>query len=54
VAHAYNPSYSVGRDQEDHGSSQSQQILHETLSQKYASQKRAGRVAQVEGPELKP
>jgi hypothetical protein len=33
VAHAYNPSYSGGRDQEDCGSKPGQ-IVHENLSQK--------------------
>jgi hypothetical protein len=45
VAHACNPSYSGGRDQEYLGSE---------LSQKDPSQKRAGRVAQGVGPEFKP
>jgi hypothetical protein len=53
VAHACNPSYSGGRDQEDGGSKQSGQIVHETLSQKNPSPKRAGGVAQGEGPEFK-
>jgi hypothetical protein len=34
--------------------SQPRQIVRETLFQKYPSQKRAGGVAQGEGPELKP
>jgi hypothetical protein len=34
--------------------SQTRQIVHETLSQKDLSQKRAGRVAQSVGPEFKP
>jgi hypothetical protein len=34
--------------------SQPRQIVHETLSQKYPSQKRTGGVAQVVGPEFKP
>jgi hypothetical protein len=34
--------------------SQPEQIIHEILSQKYPSQKRAGGVGQGEGPELKP
>jgi hypothetical protein len=34
--------------------SQLRQIDHETLSQKYPSRKRADRVAQSEGPEVKP
>jgi hypothetical protein len=32
VAHTYNPSYSGGRDQEDHGSKPDRQTVHETLS----------------------
>jgi hypothetical protein len=32
VAHTYNPSYSVGRDQEDKVQSQPGEIVHETLS----------------------
>jgi hypothetical protein len=39
VAHTYNPRYSGGRDQEDHGSKPPRQIVLETLSQKYPSQK---------------
>jgi hypothetical protein len=54
VAHAYSPSYSGGRNQEDYGSKPAQQILSETLSQKYPAQKRPGRVAQGIGPEFKP
>jgi hypothetical protein len=53
VAHAYNPSYSGGRDQEDHGSKPAPSIVHETLSRKYLTQKRAGGVAQNVGPEFK-
>jgi hypothetical protein len=34
VAHACNPSYSRGRDQEDRSSKSAVQIVHETLSQK--------------------
>jgi hypothetical protein len=37
VANAYNPSYSVGRDQEDHGS---KQTVCEILSPKPPSQNR--------------
>jgi hypothetical protein len=48
MAHTYNPSYSGGRDQEDH-SLKPGQIVCETLSRKTPSQKRAG-VA----PEVKP
>jgi hypothetical protein len=55
VTHACNPSCPGGRDQEwswfkaSHG-----QIVHETLSQKHPSQKRAGGVAQSISPEFKP
>jgi hypothetical protein len=48
VAHAYNPSYLGGRNQEDH-SSKPAQTVGETLSQKNPSQKRAGGVAQGVG-----
>jgi hypothetical protein len=47
VAHACNPSYSGGRDQEDHGSKSAGQTVCKTLSQNYPTQNRAGRVAQV-------
>jgi hypothetical protein len=40
VAHACNPSYSGGRDQEDYG-----QIVHETLSRKTFHKNRVGGVA---------
>jgi hypothetical protein len=53
VAYACNPSYSGGRDQEDHGSKPAWQIVYKTLSRKYPSQKRAGGVAQSVGPEFK-
>jgi hypothetical protein len=52
-AHAYNPSYSGSRDQEDHGSkpvlanSSREPILIIPIT------KRAGRVAQGESPEFK-
>jgi hypothetical protein len=39
VVHAYNPSYSGGRDQEDCGQSQPGQIVCKILSQKKPSQK---------------
>jgi hypothetical protein len=39
VAHACNPNYSGGRDQEDHSLKQPRQIVHETLSRKYLTQK---------------
>jgi hypothetical protein len=40
MAHAYNPSYSGGRDQETHSLKLARAIVHETLSQKNPSQKR--------------
>jgi hypothetical protein len=54
VSHACDPSYSGGRDQEDHGLSQSREIIQKTLSQKNPLQKRAGGAAQGVGPELIP
>jgi hypothetical protein len=51
VAHAYNPSYAGGTDQEDQ--TQPGQMVCETLSQKNHSQKRTGTVAQGVGPEFK-
>jgi hypothetical protein len=55
VAHACNPSYSRGRDQED-GSSKSAQANSSQKNpiSKNPSQKRAGRVAEYVGPEFKP
>jgi hypothetical protein len=53
VAHAYNPSYSGRRDQEDR-SSKLAQANSATLSRKNPSQKSAGGVAQEVGPEFKP
>jgi hypothetical protein len=61
VAHAYNPSYSGGRDQEDCGSKPGQ-IVHENLSQKKKKKEqktithknRAGGVAQGVGPRSSP
>jgi hypothetical protein len=50
VAHAYNPSPSGGRDQEDRGFKAS----WETLYLKIPPQKRASGVAQDVGPEFKP
>jgi hypothetical protein len=47
VAHACNPSYSGGRDQEDLGLRLTLQIVFETLPKKYPTQKRAGDMAQV-------
>jgi hypothetical protein len=55
VAHAYNPSYSRGRDQEDHSSKPAQaNSSWDLLSWKNPSQKRAGGVAQSIGPEFEP
>jgi hypothetical protein len=57
VAHAFNPSYSGGRDQEDHGSkpawanSSPDPILKKPFTK---NKKRAGGVAQGVGPEFKP
>jgi hypothetical protein len=55
VAHTSNPSYSGGRDQEDHGwkpawANHSQ----DPILKKTPSQKKASEVAQGVGPELKP
>jgi hypothetical protein len=47
VAHAYNPSYSGGRDQEDHGSKPAQTNISQDSISIIATQKRAGAVAQV-------
>jgi hypothetical protein len=55
MAHTYNPSYSGGRNQEDHSSKSPQaNSLQDPISKKYPPQKRAGGVAQGEGPEFKP
>jgi hypothetical protein len=51
VAHAYNPSYSVGRDHEDCGSKPAQGTPH-THTQKKVGE--AGRLAQGVRPEFKP
>jgi hypothetical protein len=53
VAQACNPSYSGGKNQEDH-SSKPTGTVRETLSQNNPSPKRAGRVAQGVGPEFNP
>jgi hypothetical protein len=50
MAHFCNPSYSGGRDQEDHSSKTAGQIIGE----KNPSQKGAGGVTQGVGPEFKP
>jgi hypothetical protein len=50
-----NPSYSGGKDQEDHGLKPAwANSSSETLPPKNPSQKRAGRVAQGVSPEFKP
>jgi hypothetical protein len=54
VAHAYNPSYSEGSDQEDHGSKTAQANSLRDLYRKNPSQKRASGVAQDVDPEFKP
>jgi hypothetical protein len=53
VAHACNPSYSGGRDQEDCGLKPVQANSSQDPVSKKPSQKRAGGVAQGEGPEFK-
>jgi hypothetical protein len=50
VAYTFNPSYSGGRDQEDHSLRPAGQIVLETLSWKYPTQKWTGRVTQVGAP----
>jgi hypothetical protein len=54
VAHAYNPSYSRDRDQEDRGSKPAQANSLRDPILKNPSQKRAGGVAPGEGLEFKP
>jgi hypothetical protein len=55
VAHICNPSYSGGRDQEDQGLKPAQaNSSARPYFKKNPSQKRAGEVAQGEGPEFKP
>jgi hypothetical protein len=55
-AHAYNPSYSGGRDQEDNSSksTQANSLCNPISKKKKKSQKRAGGVAQYVGLEFKP
>jgi hypothetical protein len=53
VAHAYNPSYSGGRDQEDRGLKPAWANSSRDPILKNPSQKRAGRVAQGVGLEFK-
>jgi hypothetical protein len=55
VAHACNPSFSVGRDQEDCGSKIAwANSLQDPISKKHITKKRVGGVAQGIGPEFKP
>jgi hypothetical protein len=56
VAHAYNPSYSRGRDQKDHTQKQPGKTTDETLSQKKPIKMgwETSGVAQGEGLEIKP
>jgi hypothetical protein len=54
VAHACNPSYSGGRDQEDHGLKSAQANSSPDPFSKIPNTKRTGGVAQGEGPEVKP
>jgi hypothetical protein len=55
VTHACNPSYSGGRDQEDHGSKPAwANSSQDPVSKKPITKKRAGGVAQGGGPEFKP
>jgi hypothetical protein len=54
VAHSCNPSYSGGRDQEDHSSKPAQANSLRDLIFKNPSQKRAGGVAQGVDPEFEP
>jgi hypothetical protein len=52
VAHAYNPSFLAGRDEEDYCWKPALHIVRETLSQKNPPQKRAGGVTQGVGLEF--
>jgi hypothetical protein len=52
--HVYNPSYSGGSDQEDHGSKPALANNWRDLIFKIPNTKRAGGVAQGVGPEFKP
>jgi hypothetical protein len=53
VSHAYNPSYTVGRDEEDYSSNPAWANSSQAPISKKSSQKRAGGVAQGVGPEFK-
>jgi hypothetical protein len=54
VAHTCNPSYSGGRDQEDHSLTQAQANSSRDPISKIPNTKRAGGVAQDVGPKFKP
>jgi hypothetical protein len=55
VAHICNPSYSGGRDQEDHGLKPAREnSLQDPILKKTLHKNRAGGVAQGESPEFKP
>jgi hypothetical protein len=55
VAHTCNPSYSGGRDQEDHGSKPAQaNSLQDPILKKTHHKERASEAAQGVGPEFKP
>jgi hypothetical protein len=54
VAHACNPSYSGGRNQEDHSSKPARANSSRDPILKNLSHKRAGGVAQGVGPKFKP
>jgi hypothetical protein len=54
VAHSYNPCYSGGRDQEDHGLKPAKvNSSQDPISKKIQHKKKAGGVAQGIGPEFK-
>jgi hypothetical protein len=54
MVHTYNPSYSGGRDQDCGSKLAWANSLPDPILKKNPSQKRAGGVAQGEGPEFKP
>jgi hypothetical protein len=55
VAHAYNPCYTGGRDQEDHSLKPAQaNSFRDPILKKTLHKKRAGGVPQGVGPEFKP
>jgi hypothetical protein len=54
VAHTCNPSYSGGRDWEDHGAKPAQANSFQLPISKIPNTKRIGGVAQGESPEFKP